>query len=42
MDTDRVAAAAVYSSPAGIGFGGELFSYAKDPELGIASDAGLE
>ena len=37
MDADRVAAAAVYSSPAGIGFGGELFASAKDPELGIAA-----
>jgi predicted TIM-barrel fold metal-dependent hydrolase len=37
MDADNVAASAVYSSPAGIGFGGDLFASAKDPELGITA-----
>ncbi|HME75872.1 MAG TPA: amidohydrolase family protein [Mycobacterium sp.] len=37
MDLDRVAASAIYSSPAGVGFGGDFFSYAKDAELGIAA-----
>lgn len=37
MDLDRVAATALYSSPAGIGFGGDLFAAARDPELGIAA-----
>lgn len=37
MDQDDVAVAALYSSPAGIGFGGDFFAAAKDPELGIAS-----
>jgi predicted TIM-barrel fold metal-dependent hydrolase len=36
MDQDGVAVAACISSPASMGFGGELFSYAKDPQLGIA------
>jgi predicted TIM-barrel fold metal-dependent hydrolase len=38
MDLDRVAATALYSSPAGIGFGGDLFAAAAaDPDLGIAA-----
>lgn len=38
MDADNVAACALYSSPAGIGFGGEMFAAAdKEPELGIAA-----
>lgn len=37
MDRDNVAVSALYSSPAGIGFGGELFAAAKDPDLGIAA-----
>jgi predicted TIM-barrel fold metal-dependent hydrolase len=37
MDADHVAASALYSSPAGIGFGGDLFASAKDSELGVAA-----
>jgi predicted TIM-barrel fold metal-dependent hydrolase len=37
MDQDGMLATALYSSPAGIGFGGDLFASAKDPELGIAA-----
>lgn len=37
MDRDGVWATALYSSPAGVGFGGELFASARDPELGIAA-----
>ena len=37
MDMDGVAVTACYSSPAGVGFGGDMFFYAQDPELGIAS-----
>jgi predicted TIM-barrel fold metal-dependent hydrolase len=37
MDRDNVTVATLYSSPAGIGFGGDLFAAAKDPELGIAA-----
>ncbi|MFF7944920.1 amidohydrolase family protein [Nocardia gamkensis] len=38
MDVEGVTATTLYSSPAGIGFGGDLFAHAKDdPELGIAA-----
>jgi predicted TIM-barrel fold metal-dependent hydrolase len=37
LDLDNCSATVLYSSPAGIGFGGELFAHAKDPELGIAA-----
>ena len=37
MDRDHVLATALYSSPAGIGFGGDLFAAARDPEVGIAA-----
>lgn len=36
MDEDGIALVACTSSPAGMGFGGEMFSHAKEPELGIA------
>jgi predicted TIM-barrel fold metal-dependent hydrolase len=36
MDLDGLWATTVYPSPAGIGFGGDLFLRAQDPELGIA------
>lgn len=37
MDVDGVMVAACFSSPAGIGFNGDLFFHAKDPELGHAA-----
>jgi predicted TIM-barrel fold metal-dependent hydrolase len=37
MDTDGVYAAACYSSYSGIGFGGDLFFWARDLELGHAA-----
>ncbi|MET0371411.1 MAG: amidohydrolase family protein [Sphingobium sp.] len=37
MDVDGVYATASYSSPASMGFAGDLFSCTKDPELGIAA-----
>lgn len=36
MDEDGIAVTACTSSPASMGFGGEMFSHAKDPELGLA------
>ena len=36
MDADGVAVAVCISSPASMGFGGEIFSYAEDADLGIA------
>jgi len=36
MDQDGIVVAACTSSPAGMGFGGEFFSYAREPELGLA------
>jgi len=36
MDEDGIAVTACTSSPAGMGFGGDMFSYARDAELGIA------
>jgi predicted TIM-barrel fold metal-dependent hydrolase len=36
MDLDGLYATAVYPSPAGVGFGGDLFLRASDAELGIA------
>ncbi len=36
MDVDGVAVSLCISSPASMGFGGEMFSYAGDPELGVA------
>lgn len=36
MDEDGVAVSVCISSPASMGFGGEIFSYAGEPELGIA------
>jgi len=36
MDADGIAAAACFSDPAGLGFGTELFSTARDPEFGLA------
>jgi predicted TIM-barrel fold metal-dependent hydrolase len=36
MDADGVAVSVCLSSPASMGFGGEMFSYAEEPELGIA------
>jgi predicted TIM-barrel fold metal-dependent hydrolase len=36
MDEDGIAVTACTSSPAGMGFGGDMFSHATEPELGIA------
>jgi len=36
MDLDGISATVLYPSPAGMGFGGDLLSHAKDPELGLA------
>ncbi|MET0370360.1 MAG: amidohydrolase family protein [Sphingobium sp.] len=37
MDLDGVYAAACLSSPAGVGFGGDLFFHTQDEELGLAA-----